>query len=501
MGMELATLYRSLGLDPASLASGDLPVRSPIDGGEMGRVAMASPAAVDRAADRAHEAFLAWRRVPAPRRGELIRLVGEELRRSKALLGRLVTIENGKILQEGLGEVQEMIDICDFAVGLSRQLYGATMASERPGHKMLETWHPLGPVAVITAFNFPVAVWAWNFAIALVCGDPVIWKPSEKTPITALACQQAFERARARFGEAPDDLSQVVVGAREVGERLIDQARVRLVSATGSCRMGAAIGPRVAARFGRCLLELGGNNGMILAPSADLELAVRAILFSAAGTAGQRCTTLRRLIVHEDIHGPLLARLEQAYDSITVGSPLEPDTLVGPLIDRAAFQGMQRALARARADGGEVRGGERLLAERYPDAYYVRPAIARMPGQTSVVTEETFAPILYVMRYKALAEAIALHNDVSQGLSSCMFTTDLREAETFLSAEGSDCGIANVNIGPSGAEIGGAFGGEKATGGGREAGSDAWKSYMRRATNTINYSSELPLAQGIRFGT
>jgi aldehyde dehydrogenase (NAD+) len=499
--MEVTTLYRSLGLDPAALASGDLCVRSPIDGTEIARVATTPGPAVEQAVERAHAAFLAWRRVPAPRRGELVRLLGEELRQAKEPLGRLVTVENGKILPEGLGEVQEMIDICDFAVGLSRQLYGLTMASERPGHKMLETWHPLGPVGVITAFNFPVAVWAWNFAIALVCGDPVVWKPSEKTPVTALACQRAFERARARFGEAPDGLSQIVLGGREVGERLIDHERVRLVSATGSCRMGQAVGPRVAARFGRCLLELGGNNAMIVAPSADLDLAVRAILFSAVGTAGQRCTTLRRLIAHEDIHDALLARLERAYASITVGSPLEPDTLVGPLIDRAAFEAMQQALARARADGGQVGGGERVLAERHPEAFYVRPAIVRMPGQTPIVTEETFAPILFVMGYTTLADAIALHNGVSQGLSSCIFTTDVREAETFLSAEGSDCGIANVNIGPSGAEIGGAFGGEKATGGGREAGSDAWKSYMRRATNTINYSRELPLAQGIRFGT
>jgi aldehyde dehydrogenase (NAD+) len=499
--MDLTTLYRALDLDPAALTAGDLLVRSPVDGRELGRVAATPPAAVDRAADGAHEAFLAWRRVPPPRRGELIRLFGEELRRSKEPLGRLVTIETGKILAEGLGEVQEMIDMCDFAVGLSRQLYGLTMASERPLHKMLETWHPLGPVGVVTAFNFPVAVWSWNFALAVVCGDPVVWKPSEKTPLTALACRRLFERARARFGEAPLDLSQVVIGGRDVGERLVDHERVKLVSATGSCRMGAAVAPRVAARCGRYLLELGGNNGMIVAPSADLDLAVRAILFSAVGTAGQRCTTLRRLIVHEDVLDTLLARLEQAYASVTVGSPLEPGTLVGPLIDRAAFEAMQRALDRARRDGGVVSGGERLLADRYPDAFYVRPAIVRMPAQTAIVAEETFAPILYALRYKALAGAIALHNEVTQGLSSCIFTTDLREAEVFLSAEGSDCGIANVNIGPSGAEIGGAFGGEKATGGGREAGSDAWKAYMRRATNTVNYSSELPLAQGIRFGS
>jgi len=491
----------SLGLEKNTLRGGSLALRSPIDGGEIARVAVHSAADVDAAIGRARDAFRVWRMTPAPRRGELIRLFAEELRAHKDDLGRLVTIECGKILEEGKGEVQEMIDICDFAVGLSRQLYGLTIASERPRHKMMETWHPLGPVAVITAFNFPVAPWAWNFALAIVCGDPVIWKPSELTPLSALACERLFARALARFGDqAPEGLCQVVVGAREVGERLVDDPRVPLVSATGSCRMGRAVGERVARRLGRSLLELGGNNAMIVTPSADLDLAVRAILFSAVGTAGQRCTTLRRLIVHEDIHDALLPRLKKAYDSITVGDPLAPDSLIGPLIHERAFADMQAALEAVAGEGGTVHGGGRVLAERYPDAYYVAPAIVEMPGQTDTMREETFAPILYALRYRDLDEAIAIHNDVPQGLSSCIFTTDLREAERFLSAEGSDCGIANVNIGPSGAEIGGAFGGEKDTGGGRESGSDAWKSYMRRATNTINYSNELPLAQGIRFG-
>jgi aldehyde dehydrogenase (NAD+) len=392
-----------------------------------------------------------------------------------------------------------MIDICDFAVGLSRQLYGLTMASERPAHRMMETWHPLGPVAVISSFNFPVAVWSWNFALAVVCGDPVVWKPSEKTPITALACQAAFQRALSRYGDAPAGLSQVVVGAADIGERLVDDTRVALVSATGSCRMGRKIAPRVAARLGRYLLELGGNNAMIVAPSADLDLAVRAVVFSAVGTAGQRCTTLRRLIAHESAHDALVGKLEKAYASATVGDPLAAGTLVGPLIDRDSFDNMQAALKRAAAAGGRVFGGDRVLADKYPDAYSVRPAIVRMPGQTDIVMEETFAPILYTMKYEHLDAAVEMHNAVSQGLSSCIFTTDIREAERFLSSGGSDCGIANVNIGPSGAEIGGAFGGEKATGGGREAGSDSWKSYMRRATNTVNHSDDLPLAQGIKF--
>jgi aldehyde dehydrogenase (NAD+) len=461
---------------------------------------MDSPDQVDAKIAAAREAYLQWRRVPPPKRGELIRLFGETLRAHKDQLGELVTLENAKILEEGKGEVQEMIDVCDFALGLSRQLYGLTIASERPGHRMMETWHPLGVVGVITAFNFPVAVWSWNFALAVVCGNAVVWKPSEKTPLTALACAKLFETAAARLGEVPEGLLQIALGAQAVGEKLVEDRRIALLSATGSCRMGREVAPRVAARLGRTLLELGGNNGMIVAPTADLDMAVRAILFAAVGTAGQRCTTLRRLIVHEDVYDPLVTRLKKAYEDIPVGNPLEAGTLVGPLIDARAFESMQAALQEASGEGGEVFGGQRTLQDAYPDAYYVKPALVEMPEQTDTVREETFAPILYVIKYRDFDQAIAIHNDVPQGLASSAFTNDVREAETFMSAEGSDCGIVNVNIGPSGAEIGGAFGGEKDTGGGRESGSDAWKSYMRRATNTINYSTELPLAQGIRFG-
>jgi aldehyde dehydrogenase (NAD+) len=439
--------------------------------------------------------------VPGPQRGELVRLLGEELRAHKQGLGELVTLEVGKVSSEGLGEVQEMIDICDFAVGLSRQLHGLTMASERPGHRMMETWHPLGVVGVITAFNFPVAVWAWNAALALVCGDAVIWKPSEKAPLCALAVQALFERACALFAQSglTRDLCQVVPGHADVGQALVDSPQVALVSATGSTRMGRSVGASVATRFGRCLLELGGNNAIIVAPSADLDMAVRAVAFAAAGTAGQRCTSARRLIVHASVVDDLVGRLKKAYASFTIGLPTEPGTLLGPLIDQSAFDAMQQALAQARLEGGTVTGGERVLQDRYPNAFYVRAALVEMPAQTDVVRHETFAPILYVLKYQTLVEAVALNNDVPQGLSSAIFTTDLREAETFMSASGSDCGIANVNIGTSGAEIGGAFGGEKETGGGRESGSDAWKAYMRRATNTINYSNALPLAQGVRF--
>jgi aldehyde dehydrogenase (NAD+) len=475
------------------LPQGDLDSNSPIDGRIIGSVAIAPPAEVAAAIGRARDAFLAWRSVPPPRRGELVRLFGDVLRAEKEALGRLVSLEAGKILQEGLGEVQEMIDICDFAVGLSRQLYGLTIATERPGHRMMETWHPLGVVGVISAFNFPVAVWAWNACLAFVCGDSVVWKPSEKTPLTAVAVQALFERAAKRFGDAPVGLSQVVQGGRETGEALVDDARVSLLSATGSTAMGRAVAPRVAARFGRTLLELGGNNGMVVAPSADLALAERAIAFAAVGTAGQRCTTLRRLFVHESVYDPLVPRLKHVWASVPVGNPLEEGILVGPLIDEAAAEAMGSALEQARSEGGEVCGGERL------DGLYVRPALVEMPAQTAITLTETFAPILYVMRYGALDEAIAAHNQAPQGLASSIFTNDIREAETFLSAAGSDCGIVNVNIGPSGAEIGGAFGGEKETGGGRESGSDAWRNYMRRATNTINYSRELPLAQGINF--
>jgi aldehyde dehydrogenase (NAD+) len=425
--------------------------------------------------------------------------LGEELRANKEALGRLVTLEAGKIVQEGLGEVQEMIDICDFAVGLSRQLYGLTIASERPGHRMMETWHPAGPVAVISAFNFPVAVWAWNAALALVCGDSVIWKPSEKTPLTALATQALFERAAKKFGAAPAHLSQVVLGLRDAGEALAKDKRIAVVSATGSTRMGRELAPVVAARFGRTILELGGNNAMIVAPSAKLDLAQRAILFAAVGTAGQRCTSLRRLFVHDSVYDKLVPALKKTYASLPIGNPLEPKTLVGPLIDKAAFDSMQRALASARDEGGRVTGGGRALESEFPNGFYVHPAIVEMPEQSKTVCHETFAPVLYVMRYSDFGHALAKHNDVPQGLSSCIFTTDMQETEKFLAASGSDCGIANVNIGPSGAEIGGAFGGEKETGGGRESGSDSWKAYMRRQTATINYSDALPLAQGIEF--
>ena len=492
-------IMQRLGVDQRLLADDGLKVRTPIDGSVLASLPTTDSNAIDDVVVRAHEAFLNWRLVPAPRRGELIRLLGEELRLAKDDLGCLVSLEAGKILSEGRGEVQEMIDICDFAVGLSRQLYGKTIASERPGHRMMESWLPLGVCAVISAFNFPVAVWSWNTAIALVCGNSVIWKPSEKAPLTALACDAILQRAMNRFAYAPDGLHTVVVGWADVGNALVCHAGVPLVSATGSTRMGKAVAPLVAQRLGRSILELGGNNAMIVALSADLDLAVRAIAFSAVGTAGQRCTSLRRIIVHDSIADSLLNRLQAAYDSLPIGSPLDPKTLVGPLIDQAAFQSMETALETASQDGGTVHGGGRVLAETYPEAWYAKPAIVDMPCQSEIVRQETFAPILYLMRYEKFEEALEMHNGVAQGLSSGIFTNDVREAERFLSAEGSDCGIANVNIGPSGAEIGGAFGGEKETGGGREAGSDAWRGYMRRATNTINYSTELPLAQDVVF--
>jgi aldehyde dehydrogenase (NAD+) len=483
-----------------TVPANEIVVRSPIDGSEIGRVPATALTEMPQIIARSKAAFESWRQVPAPRRGELVRFLGEELRRDKETLAALVTAEAGKIVSEGLGEVQEMIDICDFAVGLSRQLYGLTIASERPGHRMMETWHPAGPCAVISAFNFPVAVWSWNAALALVCGDPVIWKPSEKTPLTALATMRIVERALARFGaEAPAGLLQCVIGGAELGEALVDSHDVPVVSATGSTRMGRIVGPRVAARFGRSILELGGNNAMIVTPSADLDLAVRAIVFAAVGTAGQRCTTLRRLIVHPSIRADLLQRLRKAYASLPIGDPRRAGVLIGPLIDAAAAERMQVAIASARGEGGVVFGGARRTAEVPAGGHYVEPAIVEMPAQTATVREETFAPILYVLGYESLSEAIALQNDVPQGLSSCIFTRDLREAETFLSAAGSDCGIANVNIGPSGAEIGGAFGGEKETGGGRESGADSWKAYMRRQTATVNYSDKLPLAQGVSF--
>ena len=475
-----------------------LTASSPINGDVLFAVADSSIEQADSAIADAAQAFTTWRVTPAPVRGALVARLGELLGEHKAALAALVTIEAGKITSEALGEVQEMIDICDFAVGLSRQLYGKTIASERPGHRLMESWHPLGVVGVITAFNFPVAVWAWNTAVALVCGDTVVWKPSELTPLTALACQALIDRACDDVG-APRAVSRLLLGEREIGERLVDDPRVALLSATGSVRMGRQVGPRVAQRFGRALLELGGNNAAIVTPAADLDLAVRGIVFSAAGTAGQRCTTLRRLIVHSSVVDEMVARIVAAYRQLPVGDPFAQGTLVGPLIHETSYRDMVGALQQAVSEGGEVIGGERHDVGD-EGAFYVTPAVVRMPGQTAVVHTETFAPILYVLTYDTLDEAIELNNAVPQGLSSAIFTLDVREAERFMAADGSDCGIANVNIGTSGAEVGGAFGGEKETGGGRESGSDSWQAYMRRATNTINYSSELPLAQGVHFG-
>jgi aldehyde dehydrogenase (NAD+) len=496
---EVHQLLAQLGVAPAAYTGGELTVRTPLTGQVIAQVAITSPAAANEALAAARQAFLVWRSVPAPRRGDLVRLLGEELRANIAPLG-LVTIETGKLLSEGFGEVQEMIDICVFAAGLSRQLAGLTIASERPNHRMMETWHPLGVVGVISAFNFPVAVWSWNAALALVCGNAVVWKPSEKTPLTALATQALFERAAATFGDAPAGLSALLLGDLQLGQLLVESPHVPLVSATGSTAMGRAVAPRLAQRFARAILELGGNNAAIVCPSADMDLAVRAIAFSAMGTAGQRCTTLRRLIVHESVYDAFVARLKKVYLSVAVGDPRDAGTLVGPLIDEKSFEAMERALQDARKAGATITGGERTLLHEVPDeAFYVRPALVEIAQQAEVVRRETFAPILYVLKYRDLDEAIRLQNDVPQGLSSSIFTLVMREAERFLSAAGSDCGIANVNIGTSGAEIGGAFGGEKETGGGRESGSDAWKQYMRRATNTINYGVDLPLAQGVSF--
>ena len=524
---ELIEVWAQLGLAPALLEGGLLPSRSPIDGQMLAQVQVTPVHQVDELLARSQAAFRRWAEVPAPQRGELVRRFGQLLRQHKAALGRLVSLEVGKITSEGLGEVQEMIDIADFAVGLSRQLHGLTIASERPEHRMMEQWHPLGPVAVITAFNFPVAVWAWNAALALVCGNTVVWKPSEKAPLCAQAVQGLWERCCAEYeaelspraDRAPltQDLCLLLQGGGELGAALAADPRVALVSATGSTRMGRAVAPVVAQRFGRCLLELGGNNAVVVTESADLDLAVRGIAFGAVGTAGQRCTTTRRLLVHESQYEPLLQRLVKAYGSLRIGDPRQPGVLMGPLIDEAAQKAMARALEQAQAQGGTVLcGGERLVAapagspsaapsggmpanDVPPGGVYVRPAIVAMPQQSAIVCEETFAPILYVMRWRTLEEAIALHNAVPQGLSSAIFTRDLIEAEMFLSVSGSDCGIANVNLGTSGAEIGGAFGGDKDTGGGRESGSDAWRQYMRRATNTINRGRSLPLAQGVSF--
>ena len=486
------------GVDSSAVA-GNVATTSPINGQRLVEVDWADGTAVDDSVTRAQAAFLQWRAVPAPARGALVKRLGELLAVHKDDVATLISLEVGKITSEARGEVQEMIDICDFAVGLSRQLYGRTMTSERPGHRLMETWHPLGVVGVISAFNFPAAVWSWNTAVALVCGDPVIWKPSELAPLTALASNAILAQAIADCG-APADLAQVLIGGTDLGEALVSHTGVALLSATGSTRMGRAVGPRVADRFGRSLLELGGNNAAVVAPSADLDLTTRGVVFSAAGTAGQRCTTMRRVIAHSSVVDELTERLVAAYGRLPIGDPLQDGTLVGPLIGRTAYERMELAIERAGTEGGKlVAGGGRALEEAAPDAYYARPSIVRIDEQTDVVAQETFAPLLYVLPYEDFDEAIALNNAVPQGLSSSVFTSDQAEAERFVSAEGSDCGIVNVNIGTSGAEIGGAFGGEKETGGGRESGSDAWRAYMRRATNTVNYSGELPLAQGVDF--
>ncbi|MDY0013268.1 MAG: aldehyde dehydrogenase family protein [Rhodocyclaceae bacterium] len=497
--MDLHPLLASFGVSLESLAPGPLTVIGPIDGSPLARLAPHSSADVHQALARAVGAFAAWREVPAPRRGALVRRYGEVLRAHQGALGALITRESGKILAEGVGEVQEMIDICDFAQGLSRQIGGLTLPSERPGHRLMELWHPLGVVGVVSAFNFPAAVWAWNAALAWVCGDPVVWKPSPRTPLTALACAALFQRACREEGIASEGLLEVLVGGAELATQLAEDRRVALLSATGSCAMGRALAPRVAARLGRSLLELGGNNGAVVAPSADLALVERAVLFAATGTAGQRCTSLRRLFIHASLHDVLVERLVALWERIPVGNPLEAGVLVGPLIDLAAGQSMDVALAEARAQGGEVWGGEVVTVPGCPGGCYRRPALVAMPAHSELMARETFAPILYLLPYRDLTEAIALHNAVPQGLASAIFTRDLIEAERFLGPAGSDCGIVNVNTGPSGAEIGGAFGGEKDTGGGRESGSDAWKAYMRRVTCTVNASGTLPLAQGIRF--
>ena len=472
---------------------------TPVNGARIGQVPVTTRDEYERVVAQAQEAFLTWRMMPAPERGEIVRQIGDELRKEKDALGQLVSYEMGKISEEGKGEVQEMIDICDFAVGQSRMLYGKTMPSERPDHRLYEQWHPLGPVGIVTAFNFPVAVYAWNTMIAAICGDVVIWKPSEKTPLCGIAVQNLIARVLER-NDLPEGIFNLLQGGRDVGERMTEDERLPLISATGSVRMGKQVAKTVGARLGRTILELGGNNGIIVSKDADLDLAIRAITFAAVGTAGQRCTTTRRLIVHDEIFDEVKDRLVKAYKSVSIGNPLEEGTLMGPLIDHEALESMQAALDEVKRSGGEViYGGEVLEGEGYEGGTYVTPALATAEPDFPIVQEETFAPILYLIRYCELEEAIEYHNGVRQGLGSSIFTLNLREAETFLSHRGSDCGLANVNIGTSGAEIGGAFGGEKDTGSSRECGSDAWKSYMRRQTNTINWGSTMPLAQGIEF--
>jgi aldehyde dehydrogenase (NAD+) len=505
-----SALLKKLGIQPVTSGVFDgewggsgkfLPSLSPNDGSLLAQIRTATPAEYERAAQRAAIAFKHWQLVPAPRRGEIVRQLGNALREAKKDLGMLVTLEAGKIIAEGQGEVQEMIDICDFAVGLSRQLYGLTISSERPNHRMMEQWHPLGVVGVITAFNFPVAVWAWNCALAAVCGDSTIWKPSSQTPLCAIATIKIAEKVCRANGVDPAIFSLTIGDGPTVGERLLNDPRIPLISATGSSKMGMRVAEAVGKRFGRTILELGGNNAIIVAPSANLDLAMRAILFGAVGTAGQRCTTTRRLIVHESIYDEMIKRLVRAYGQVAVGNPAHEKTLMGPLINTGAVTDMQDALEKIRREGGKILfGGEKLSGAKFPGGCYVRPCLVAARPDMKIVSEETFAPILYVVRYRHFDDAIAIQNGVPQGLSSAIFTNDAREAELFLSARGSDCGIANVNIGTSGAEIGGAFGGEKETGGGRESGSDSWKIYMRRQTATVNFGSDLPLAQGIQFG-
>lgn len=499
---DLTAVFERSGFTADVVNGGELAVTSPIDGTVIARLRETPMEDMPGIIAKASEAFRVWRETPAPVRGELVRLWGEELRAAKADIGHIISVEVGKIVEEGLGEVQEAIDIADLAVGQSRQMFGKTIVSERPGHRIMEQYHPIGPVAIITAFNFPCAVFAWNATMALIAGNPILFKPSEKSPLSGLATFNALQRAIARFGKAPEGLAQAVIGGPAQSSALVESPAIPVVSATGSTRMGRIVGAKVAERFGKRILELGGNNAMVVTQNADLDLALRAILFSAVGTAGQRCTSLRRVIVHNSVKDALLEKVVAAYESLKIGNPLEPGNLVGPLVDKGAYESFARAIDKAKADGGAVlTGGERVHADAFPGAYYVRPAIVDMPSQTDVVRDETFAPLLYILTYEGdLDVAIHIHNDVPQGLSSCIFSDSLREVERFVSAAGSDCGMANVNIGPSGAEIGGAFGGEKETGGDRESGSDAWKQYTRRTTNTINYSNELPLAQGINFG-
>lgn len=496
---DLEAHFKAIGAGSPFHPAGELVVASPNSGYPLGALALAANADLDRAVERAETAFKTWRLVPPPARGALVRVFGDKLRLHKKALAKIVTLECGKTVEEAEGEIQEAVDICEFAVGLSRQLYGLTIATERPGHRMAETWHPVGVFGQITAFNFPAAVWSWGAMVALVCGDSVIWKPSEKTPLTALALQALLDDATRECG-APEHLAQTIIGDQKIGRAMALHPGIPIVSATGSVAMGKSVAITVASRLGRSILELGGNNATIVTPEADMDLSVRGVTFAAVGTAGQRCTTLRRLIIHRSIADDFVTRLKEAYRQLRIDDPSLPGVHLGPLIDKGAYDAMQRALETARKDGGQIWGGERMHAERYPDAYYVAPAIVKMPAQTEIVKTETFAPILYVMEYDTLEEAVDLQNGVTQGLSSSIFTNNMREAEFFVSSAGSDCGIANVNIGTSGAEIGGAFGGEKMTGGGRAAGSDTWKNFMRRATNTINYSPNLPLAQGIEFG-